>query len=77
MNVEACAPLGGRHPDFKGCLSPNAMILESGEQTNYPTLHPLTGNGETVMLGELGINISLFCHSRRGKMNESLIFMRS
>jgi hypothetical protein len=50
MNVD-------RHPDFKGCLSPNAMILESGEQTNYPMLHPLTSNGKTVMFGDFRIDV--------------------
>ena len=52
MNVD-------RHPDFKGCLSPNAMKLEGGEQTNYPMFHPLTGSGETVMFGEFRINIGI------------------
>ena len=52
MNVD-------RHPDFKGCLRPYAMILESGEQTNYPMLDSLTGNGKAMMFGELGINVSV------------------
>jgi hypothetical protein len=64
MNVEACAPLGGCHPDFKGCLSPDAMILEGGEQINYPTLHPLTGNGETVMFGKGGIDVCVHSATR-------------
>jgi hypothetical protein len=57
MNVD-------RYPDFKGCLRPYAMILESGEQTNYPMLYPLTGNGETVIFAEFGIDVSVHPSTR-------------
>gem|GEM_PF-3685945 len=52
MNVD-------RHPDFKGCLSPNPVKLEDGEQTNYPMFYSLTGNGKTMMFGEGGIDIGI------------------
>jgi hypothetical protein len=40
------------------------MILEGGEQTNYPMFYPLTGNGEVVIFAEFGIDVSVHPSTR-------------
>jgi hypothetical protein len=65
MNIDSAEPtLHERQPDFKGCLSPDPMKLEGGEQTNNSVRHPLTDSGKTVMFREGGINECVHTASR-------------